>query len=177
MGKKPRSVQPKSPQRDESGLSSKELKDFLRWRPPKRKPRIYADMDVPKYLIEYARDKLKWDVFWIQENDDLMEQHDYYHFGKAKQLKRILLSFDDAFLNNRRFKLHETEGVIVFSNPSKSWLDTLIILIKVNELIIDILRRDRQAMKGKKIKVTTKGFTIKYLSESSQKVSKYIPWW
>lgn len=176
MVKKTYSVHPKSPQIDESGLSSRELKDILSWRPPKRKPRIYADMDVPKYLIDYARDKLKWDIFCVRENDELMEQHDYYHFERAKQLKRILLSFDDAFLNNRRFKLLETDGIIVFSNPGKSQLDSLIILIRVNELLIDLLRRDSRAMKGIKIKVTTTGFTLKTLSESSQKISKFIRW-
>lgn len=176
MVKKSRAVQPKSPQRDESGLTSRELREFIGWHPPKRKSRIYADMDVPKYLIDYARDKLKWDVFWVKESAKLTEQHDYFHFEKAKQLKRILLSFDESFLNVRRFRLHETGGVIVFSNPSKSRQDNLSILNRLHVLLRGALRRIPQGMKGTKIKVTTRGFTLTYLSENSQKISEFSPW-
>lgn len=176
MRKKPHVVQPKSPQKNEFGLSSKELKDIFSRHPPKRKPRIYADMDVPKYLIDYARDKLKWDIFWVKENTELTEQHDYFHFEKARQMKRILLSFDEAFYKSRRFKSHETKGIIIFSNPGKSQLDNLIILIRINELLTDLLRHNPRAMNGIKIKATTKGFALHTLSESSKKISKYISW-
>jgi len=176
LRKKSSPIQAKGPRRDEAGLTSKELDEILSWRPPKRKPRIYADVDVPRYLIEYARYKLKWDVIWVNEHSELVEQHDYFHFNKARQLKRILLSLDEGFLSDKRFKLHETEGLIVFSSPSKSKLDNLVILIHVNEFLVDALRRNSQALRGIKIKATTNGLSFRMLSKNSKKICRFIPW-
>ena len=176
MPKKPEPVQPKGSQIDEFGLSTQDYKDFFGWKPPRRKPRIYADMDVPKYVIDFAREKLKWDIVWTRDNPELVEQHDYYHFYQAKKLKRILLSYDEAFYSSSRFKLHETEGIIVFSVSGKSQMDSLITLVHVHNLLIFHLRRDPRAMRGVKIKAYKEGCNLTYLSKSSKKNTRFIRW-
>ena len=34
-------------------------------------PRVYADANVPAGIVEFMRARLKWDVFFVMEHDEL----------------------------------------------------------------------------------------------------------
>ena len=91
-----------------------------------RQPRIYADANVPAGVMQHMRDRLKWDVLSVVEDDALRRAPDIEHFRMARKLRRTLISLDDDFLEARRFPLDESGGVIVLSAPDERGLTRLL---------------------------------------------------
>ncbi|NGX29229.1 MAG: hypothetical protein K940chlam4_00059 [Candidatus Anoxychlamydiales bacterium] len=71
-----------------------------------RKWRIYADKNVEKNTISLLRKKM--DVLSVEEDIKLTNQEDSFHYKKAKQLKRLLLTNDKDFWSDQQFKLLES---------------------------------------------------------------------
>jgi len=55
-------------------------------------PRIYADANIPTGVVAYMRDKLRWDVLFVLEHDDLRRAPDIHHFRLARELGRTLVT-------------------------------------------------------------------------------------
>ena len=89
-------------------------------------PRIYADANVPAGLVAHMRTRLRWDVLFVLEHDDLRRARDIEHFRLARQLGRTLVTLDRDYNDDRRFPPAESPGVIVFSAPDERWLRTLL---------------------------------------------------
>jgi Domain of unknown function (DUF5615) len=89
-------------------------------------PRIYADANIPNGVVAYMRDKLRWDVLFVLEHEDLRRARDIEHYRLARQLRRTLLTLDHDYLDDRRFPPAEGPGVIVFSVPDERWLRRLL---------------------------------------------------
>ena len=89
-------------------------------------PRIYADANVPSGVVGFMREKLKWDVLFVLEHDDLRRARDIEHFRLARQLGRTLVTLDRDYLDDRTFPPEEGAGVIVFSVPDERWLRKLL---------------------------------------------------
>jgi hypothetical protein len=89
-------------------------------------PRVYADANVPNGVVGYMREKLKWDVLFVLEHDDLRRARDIEHFRLARQLGRTLVTLDRDYLDDRTFPPEEGAGVIVFSVPDERWLRKLL---------------------------------------------------
>ena len=90
------------------------------------KPRIYADANVPAGLVAYMRERLDWDVLFVLEESDLRRAADLRHFRLAQQLRRTLVTLDRDYLDDRRFPLAETGGVLVVSAPNERELIALL---------------------------------------------------
>ena len=88
-------------------------------------PRIYADANIPTGVVEFMRNALGWDVFFVLEHDDLRRAADLIHFRLARQLGRTLVTLDRDYVDDRRFPPAEGAGVIVFSAPDERWLRKL----------------------------------------------------
>ncbi len=82
-------------------------------------PRVYIDANVPARLVAYMREKLKWDVLFVIEHDDLRRARDGEHFRLARQLRRTLITFDRDYLDDRKFPLAESGGVLVLTAPGE----------------------------------------------------------
>ena len=63
-------------------------------------PRVYCDANLPAGLIRFMREQLRWDVFFVMEEDDLRRASDIEHFRMAAQLRRTLLTLDKDYLDD-----------------------------------------------------------------------------
>jgi hypothetical protein len=82
-------------------------------------PRVYVDANVPAGLVGFMRATLHWDVLFVMEHDDLRRARDGEHYRLARQLRRTLITLDRDYLDDRRFPLLESGGVLVLSAPGE----------------------------------------------------------
>ncbi len=90
------------------------------------RPRIYADANVPAGLVAHMRERLKWDVLFVLEEDGLRRAPDVKHYRLAQQLRRTLVTLDRDYLDDRRFPPGEGAGVLVISAPDERELSALL---------------------------------------------------
>jgi hypothetical protein len=83
-------------------------------------PRIYADANVPAGVVGFLRTRLRWDVLFVVEHDDMRRLSDAAHFRLASQLRRTLLTLDHDYLDDRRFPPGLSAGVLVVSAPGEA---------------------------------------------------------
>lgn len=89
-------------------------------------PRVYCDANLPAGLIRFMRERLRWDVFFVMEEDDLRRASDIEHFRMAAQLRRTLLTLDKDYLDDVRFPPAEGSGVLVLTAPDEAQLERLL---------------------------------------------------
>ena len=89
-------------------------------------PRVYADANLPAGLVRFMRERLKWNVLFVVEEDDLRRAADIEHFRLAGQLRRTLVTLDRDYLDDRRFPPAESSGVLVLSAPDERQLTRLL---------------------------------------------------
>ena len=89
-------------------------------------PRIYADANLPNGVVEYMRSRLRWDVLFVIEHDDLRRARDIEHYRMARRLGRTLVTLDRDYIDDRNFPPQEGAGVIVFSAPDEVRLRRLL---------------------------------------------------
>src|SRR5438876_9968580 len=90
------------------------------------RPRIYADANVPAGIVAHMRHRLQWDVLFVLEQDDLRRASDVKHYQLALQLRRTLVTMDRDYLDDRRFPLAESGGVLVIQAPDERQLSCLL---------------------------------------------------
>jgi hypothetical protein len=81
--------------------------------------RVYVDANVPAGLVTFMRDVLHWDVLFVIEHDDLRRAPDLQHYRLACQLRRTLISFDRDYLDDRKFPLAQSGGVVILTAPEE----------------------------------------------------------
>jgi hypothetical protein len=89
-------------------------------------PRIYADANVPAGLVGYMRVRLRWDVLFVLEENDLRRASDLKHYQLAQQLRRTLVTMDRDYLDDRRFPPASSGGVLVIHAPDEHQLALLL---------------------------------------------------
>ena len=89
-------------------------------------PRVYCDANLPIGLIRFMRDRLRWDVFFVMEEEDLRRAPDIEHFRMAAQLRRTLLTLDRDYLDDAVFPLAECGGVLVLTAPHQEQFERLL---------------------------------------------------
>jgi hypothetical protein len=89
-------------------------------------PRIYADANVPAGIVAYMRGRLRWDVLFVLEEDDLRRAPDLKHYQLAQQLRRTLVTMDRDYLDDRRFPMTQSGGVLVIHAPDERQLSSLL---------------------------------------------------
>jgi Domain of unknown function (DUF5615) len=82
-------------------------------------PRIYADANIPNGIVNFMRQRLRWDVFFVLEHDELRRARDIEHYRLARQLARTLVTLDRDYEDDSRFPPDEGAGVIVFMAPDE----------------------------------------------------------
>ena len=91
-----------------------------------RQPRIYVDANVPAGAVAHMRERLRWDVVAVVEDEELRRASDIDHYRTARRLRRTLITLDDDFLEERLFQREESPGVIVVSAPNEAGLVKLL---------------------------------------------------
>jgi hypothetical protein len=89
-------------------------------------PRVYVDANVPMGVVAAMRGRLRWDVLFVIEHDDLRRAPDHQHYARAREFGRTLITLDRDFLDDRRFPPAESPGVIVCSAPDERALVRLL---------------------------------------------------
>lgn len=89
-------------------------------------PRVYVDANVPAGVVGYMRTRLQWDALFVIEHDDLRRAPDGEHYRLARQLRRTLITCDRDYLNDRRFPMDESGGVLVLTAPDDRGLMALL---------------------------------------------------
>ncbi|KKM06198.1 hypothetical protein LCGC14_1746400 [marine sediment metagenome] len=131
-----------------------------------RKWRIYADKNVEKNTISLLRKKM--DVLSVEEDIKLTNQEDSFHYKKAKQLKRLLLTNDKDFWSDQQFKLLESPGVIILISKDKVIAQYLPLLLR-KALIVNNPSDNPIFLDGVKIKCSPEEIILKWLNQDSQK--------
>jgi hypothetical protein len=106
------------------GTLSSELGPFVQR--PSSDPRVYADANIPSGVVEYMRTRLRWDVLFVLEHEDLRRASDLEHFRMARRLGRTIITQDRDYTDSKRFPPDEGAGVIVFCAPDERWLCRLL---------------------------------------------------
>jgi hypothetical protein len=89
-------------------------------------PRIYADANIPNGIVAYMRERLRWDVLFVLEHEELRRARDIEHYRLARQLGRTIVTLDRDYIDDRQFPPAEGAGVIVFSAPDEPRLRSLL---------------------------------------------------
>jgi hypothetical protein len=89
-------------------------------------PRIYADANVPAGIVAHMRVRLRWDVLFVLEENDLRRAPDVKHYQLAEQLRRTLVTMDRDYLDDRRFPPALSGGVLVIHAPDERQLALLL---------------------------------------------------
>jgi hypothetical protein len=114
-------------------------------------PRVYVDANVPMGTVAAMRDKLHWDVLFVLEHDDLRRAPDHEHYARAREFGRTLITLDRDFLDDRRFPMDESPGVIVCSAPDERAL--LRLLTEVDGRVFRAAAGDAAPLRGRKVVV------------------------
>ena len=91
-------------------------------------PRVYADANIPSGVVDFMRNRLHWDVFFVLEHEELRRARDREHYQLARQLARTLITQDRDYEDDRTFPPLEGAGVIVFVSPDERRLCELLAL-------------------------------------------------
>jgi hypothetical protein len=89
-------------------------------------PRIYADANIPNGVVAFMRARLRWDVFFVMEHEDLRRARDTEHYEIARRLGRTLVTLDHDYEDDSRFPPEQGAGVIVFTAPDERRLCKLL---------------------------------------------------
>ena len=114
-------------------------------------PRVYADANVPAGLVRFMRVRLKWDVLFVMEEDELRRAADIAHFRLAGQLRRTIITLDRDYLDDSVFPLERCGGVIVLSAPQEEQFQRL--LTQIDRVCFQ--NGSREPLLGRKLHVHT----------------------
>jgi hypothetical protein len=91
-----------------------------------QEPRIYADANIPIGIVEFMRHRLRWDVLFVLEHEELRRARDIEHYRLARQLGRTIVTLDRDYIDDRQFPPAAGAGVIVFWAPDELRLRSLL---------------------------------------------------
>jgi len=74
--------------------------------------RFYADHQFPRESVEVLRGR-GIDIWYVQEHPADRHQDDGHHYRRARETKRLLLTQDRDYWDDRRHPLHESPGLII----------------------------------------------------------------
>jgi hypothetical protein len=89
-------------------------------------PRIYADANIPTGIVTFMRNRLRWDVLFVLEHEELRRARDIEHYRLARQLGRTIVTLDRDYIDDRQFPPAEGAGVIVFWAPDELRLRSML---------------------------------------------------
>ena len=136
----------------------------------KYKWRFYADNNVERVIVEHLRNS-NIDVLWISEVSELeRQQDDAFHYRKAAQLNRYLLTRDLDFWDDQKHSLMKSPGVVIITTSDIEAAKYLPLLLR--KLISDYNPLSEPLyLDGIKIRLDTNGITIKMVDHDTQKVT------
>ena len=134
----------------------------------KYKWRLYADNNMEREIVQHLPEYADMDILWVRDHPELArERDDTFHYQKASEMQRYLLTHDDDFLNDSQFPLQRSPGVIVIPENAESMAKYLPQLLR--KLMRDYNISDETLyLDGIKIKLTWEWIMIKMIDHDSQ---------
>lgn len=114
-------------------------------------PRVYADANVPFGVVAFMRQTLRWDVLFVLEDPSIRRAPDRDHFRRALDLGRTIITLDRDFLDDQRFPLVSSPGVVVCSAPDEDALKRL--LKELDEGVLRAAPRQDLPLRGRKLEL------------------------
>jgi hypothetical protein len=111
-------------------------------------PRVYVDANISARLVTFMRSELQWDVLFVMEHADLRRAPDGDHYRLARELRRTLISFDRDYLDDRKFPLAQSGGVLVMTAPEEPGYMKLL-----TRLDAELFQQDVLPLDGRKLHV------------------------
>jgi predicted nuclease of predicted toxin-antitoxin system len=142
----------------------------------RKKWRLYADNNIEKEIVEYLQTS-GFDVIAVGADPKLRHQEDEFHYQKARQLNRYLLTHDDDFWDDKRFPLRQSPGVIIIPRNAGGMSRLFPVLLrKIIERDYNIDNGPRH-LGGVKLRLTWDGITYKSNPpDGSLQKSETISW-
>lgn len=103
----------------------------------RRKLRFYANHQFPRESVEVLRSR-GIDVWYVQEHQVDRHQDDTYHYQRAREMRRLLLTQDRDYLDDHRHPLHLSPGVIVVDSGASR--DPAVPAVLLEALLSPLLR-------------------------------------
>jgi hypothetical protein len=120
-------------------------------------PRVYVDANLPAGVVAAMRERLRWDVLFVLEHEDLRRAPDHRHYASAREFGRTLITLDRDFLDDRRFPPEQSPGVIVCSAPDEHALVRL--LIEIDDTVFRPAGVDPLPLRGRKVTMPPSGLS------------------
>jgi predicted nuclease of predicted toxin-antitoxin system len=143
----------------------------------RRKWRLYADNNIEKEIAHYLKEQAGFDVLTVCDDPKLQHRDDEFHYERARQLGRYLLTHDDDFWDDRRFPLRQSPGVIIIPKNEEGMTRLFPVLLrKIIERDYNIDNGPRH-LGGTKVRMTWDGMTHKAsLPDGSVQESATFSW-
>lgn len=87
----------------------------------KRKLGIYGDADLDPEIESYLKQH-KWLSYVGARERQVAGRDDSHHYSEAFKLGRVLVTHDDGYINNRKYPIQETHGVIILRQRSLDYV-------------------------------------------------------
>jgi predicted nuclease of predicted toxin-antitoxin system len=142
----------------------------------RKKWRLYADNNIEKEIVEHLREEA-FDVLAVAEDPQLRHRDDEFHYQRARELDRYLLTHDEDFWEDRLFPLRRSPGVIILPKNEEGMAKHFPVLLrKIVERDYNVDNGPRH-LGGMKIRLTWDGMTYKAsLPDGSVQDSDSVSW-
>lgn len=136
-----------------------------------RKWRLYADNNIEAEIVRFLKSEAGFNVLSVADDPGLRHQEDEFHYNKARQLDRYLLTHDDDFWDDRRFPLHQSPGVIIIPKNEEGQAKLFPVLLRqMVEVDFDVDREDRH-LGAMKFRLSWDGMTYKTTLDGTETLS------
>ncbi len=121
-------------------------------------------------VVEHLRNS-NIDVLWIAEVPELKRQReDAFHYHKAAQLNRYLLTRDLDFWDDQKHPLMKSPGVVIITTSDIEGAKYLPVLLR-NVVSEYNPFSEPLYLTGMKVRLDTNGMTVKIVDHDTQKVT------
>jgi hypothetical protein len=149
--------------------SYKFISFWARFKPPKNRPKIFADSSLPPECVDYMRSVLRWDVIQLRDASpspgSALESAVY---ERARLDNSIFLTMNLDYLNDDRFPLRLSPGIIVIDVDSKEPEAINLVLGRHYQFLGGCLSKISTYFRSSKMRITSTGWFVEVLSRNSQ---------
>lgn len=142
---------------------------WTRCRPPKERPKIFVDSSVPRECVEYMRSVLKWDVVqFVEHLSSSGVTLESAVYERARTDNRIFLTKNLNYLNDERFPLRLSPGIIVLDVGAMEPEEINLVLGRHYQFLGGCLSKISTYFRRSKMRITNTGWFLEVLGRNSE---------
>lgn len=142
---------------------------------PGEEIKIYADEDIPARVVQFLRNEFSWNVRYVCEEENLQKKDDLYHYRRAREENRIILTRDKDYLDPIRFPFHKSSGVIIIEEKN---VDRMISLLHYLPSFLKTILKGRSRNRPSFLKIifTISGARVRFEGKKGVIEEKSYSW-